>query len=243
MKKFGLVALLAAFSFAANAQNVKFGMETTYAPFEYYDDNNQLTGFDVDIANKICEKLEYNCSFVSQSFDSLIPSLKTRRIDAAISGIDITDERSKQVDFTQPYYENSAKFIIQKDAFKTKEDLKGKRVGIQNGTTHQKYLMEKHPEVEVVSYDSYQYAVLDLKANRIDAIFSDSAVADEWLNKEPTLAQLDQNIVDPDYFGKGLGIAVRNNNNELLSNFNKALDEMKQDGSYQVIYDKWFATK
>lgn len=243
MKNVFIAATLASLAFTATAKDITFGMEATYAPFEFYNEQNQLVGFDVDIANTICENLQYTCKFTNQSFDSLIPSLKTRRIDATISGIDITPERSEQVDFTQSYYDNSAEFIIKKDSFKSINDLNGKRVGIQNGTTHQKYLMDKFPQIEVVSYDSYQYAVLDLKADRIDAIFSDAAVADEWLVKESTLVQLGDKVVDPEYFGTGLGIVVRKGNTDLLDQFNQALSKMKTDGSYDAIYKKWFDKK
>ncbi|WP_392560025.1 lysine/arginine/ornithine ABC transporter substrate-binding protein [Orbus mooreae] len=241
MKKTLLFIALASSIFSVSAKDLTFGMETTYPPFEFMDENNQLVGFDVDIANKICEDLQQKCQFVNQSFDSLIPSLKTRRIDATISGIDITPERSEQVDFTQPYYDNSAQFIAINGTVDSIDSLNGKRVGIQNGTTHQKYLMEKFPQIEVVSYDSYQYAVVDLKAGRIDAIFSDSAVADEWLKNEKSLNKVGDRVVDPEYFGAGLGIAVRKGNNSLLEQFNESLSKMKNDGSYDKIYAKWFA--
>lgn len=241
MKKTLLIIALASSIFSVSAKDLTFGMETTYPPFEYMNENNQLVGFDVDIANKICDTLQYTCKFVNQSFDSLIPSLKTRRIDATISGIDITPERSEQVDFTQSYYANSAQFISLKGAFDSVDKLAGKRVGIQNGTTHQKYLMDKFPQLEVVSYDSYQYAVLDLKAGRIDAIFSDSAVANEWLEKDNELVDLGEKVVDPEYFGSGLGIAVRKGNSGLLEQFNNTLTQMKNDGSYDEIYTKWFS--
>lgn len=240
MKKILIVAALAGFAFNASAKDVTFGMEATYAPFEFFNDKNELVGFDIDIANQICHDIEVTCKFTNQSFDSLIPSLKTRRIDAVISGMDITPERSEQVDFSQSYYDNSAQFIITKAKFTQVGQLDNKRVGIQNGTTHQKYLLDTHPKMETVSYDSYQNAVLDLKSGRIDAIFSDSAVADEWLEKETSLAALGDKVVDPNYFGTGLGIAVRKGNSELLQQVNQSLEKMKADGRYDKIYAHWF---
>lgn len=127
------------------------------------DANNQMQGFDIDLANAICKQMKATCTFTNQSFDSLIPSLKFKRIDAVISGMDITPERQKQVAFTAPYYDNSALFIAEKGKVADIAALKGKRVGMQNGSTHQKYLQEKHPEITTVPYDSYQNAILDLK--------------------------------------------------------------------------------
>lgn len=241
MKKILITLALSTLCFSVSAKSITFGTEATYAPFEYYNENNQLVGFDIDIARQICEIKQLTCEFTNQAYDSLIPSLRTRRIDAAIAGIDITPDRAKQVDFTHSYYDNAAEFFALKGKFNQIDELAGKTVGVQNGTTHQKFLMEKFPQIKLVNYDSYQNAVLDLKSGRIAAIFSDSAVGDEWLEKETNLAIVGDKVVDPDYFGSGFGIAVRKGNTELLTQFNDALAEMKSDGRYQQIYNKWFA--
>ena len=118
--------------------------------------------------------------------------------------------------------------------------LKGKKVGVQNGTTHQKYLTDKHPEITTVPYDSYQNAILDLKNGRVDAVFGDTAVVNEWLKQNDALATVGAKVTDKDYFGTGLGIAVRQKNTDLQGKFNAALDKIKQDGTYETIYKKWF---
>lgn len=243
MKKILLVLIIGSLCFPSIAKIVTFGTEATYAPFENYNEYNQLIGFDVDIAKRICEINQFNCEFRNQSFDSLIPSLKTRRIDAAIAGIDITPMRSKQVLFSDSYYQNAAKFFAKENIFETIDSLKNKRIGVQNGTTHQKYLMENYPDMKIVSYNSYQNAVLDLRSDRIDAIFSDAAVSDVWLSLYKNLTIIGQPVSDPDYFGLGLAIAVRKGSFYLVNKFNKALKEMRNDGSYQKIYNKWFANK
>lgn len=243
MKKIFLIAALTGAVFTASAKDINFGLEATYAPYEFYDDNNILVGFDIDIANKICQELNYTCKFTNQSFDSLIPSLKTRRIDASISALDMTPERREQVDFSQSYYTNMAQFIGLSghlESLNSISELNQKRVGVQNGTTLQKYLVDKFPKINIVSYDSYQYAVLDLKANRIDAILIDSAAASEWFKKEPSLISIGEKITDPEYIGSGLGIAVRKGNSVLLDQVNQVLTKMKADGSYDQIYAKWF---
>ncbi|MFP1558566.1 transporter substrate-binding domain-containing protein [Escherichia coli] len=119
----------------------------------------------------------------------------------SISGMDITPERSKQVSFTTPYYENSAVVIAKKDTYKTFADLKGKRIGMENGTTHQKFVQDQHPEVKTVSYDSYQNAFIDLKNGRIDGVFGDTAVVNEWLKTDPQLGVATEKVTDPQYFG------------------------------------------
>ncbi|QIZ51436.1 arginine ABC transporter substrate-binding protein [Dickeya zeae] len=241
MKKLLIAALLGGLSLSAGAaETIRFATEASYPPFESVDASNQIVGFDIDLANALCKQIQATCTFSNQAFDSLIPGLKFRRYDAVIAGMDITPERQQQVSFTQPYYENSALFIAQKDKLADIAALKGKRVGVQNGTTHQKYLLDKHKDITVVPYDSYQNAVLDLKNGRLDAVFGDTAVVNEWLKENQNLASVGNKVTDKDYFGIGLGIAVRQNNDELVKKFNDALNNIKQDGTYQTIYKKWF---
>ncbi|CNB91574.1 arginine ABC transporter substrate-binding protein [Yersinia similis] len=241
MKKLIIATVLASISLSASAaETIRFAAEATYPPFEFIDANNKMQGFDIDLANALCKEMQADCTFTNQAFDSLIPSLKFKRFDAVISGMDITPERQKQVAFTQPYYDNSALFIAQKDKVADLAALKGKRVGMQNGSTHQKYLMEKHPEITAVPYDSYQNAVLDLKNGRLDAVFGDTAVVNEWLKQNDQLAAVGDKVTDADYFGTGLGIAVRQSNTELQGKLDAALTKVKADGTYQTIYKKWF---
>ncbi|PRD14751.1 arginine ABC transporter substrate-binding protein [Pantoea coffeiphila] len=241
MKKVVLAALLATISLGASAaQTIRFATEASYPPFEFVDADNKIQGFDVDLANALCREIGAECTFSNQAFDSLIPSLKFRRFDAVMAGMDITPEREKQVLFTNPYYDNSALFVVQKGKVANIDALKGKRVGVQNGTTHQKYLSEKQADIQLVPYDSYQNAILDLKNGRIDAVFGDTAVVNEWLKQNPNLAALGEKVTDKSYFGTGLGIAVRQGNTELQGKFNAALDKVKADGTYKTIYSKWF---
>ncbi|MCG8708987.1 arginine ABC transporter substrate-binding protein [Brenneria sp. 4F2] len=241
MKSVITATLLAAVSISASAaDSIRFATEASYPPFEFVDADNNIQGFDIDLANALCKEIQATCTFSNQSFDSLIPGLKFRRFEAVIAGMDITPERQRQVAFSQPYYDNSALFIARKGKIADAAALKGKRVGVQNGSTHQKYLMDKHNEITTVPYDSYQNAVLDLKNGRLDAVFGDTAVVNGWLKQNANLSSVGRNVTDKDYFGVGLGIAVRQNNDELLKKFNDALGKIKQDGTYQTIYQKWF---
>ncbi len=225
------------------AETISFGMEATYPPFEYMDDNNQLTGFDVDLANALCAELNATCEFKNQPFDSLITGLKFRRFDAVISGMDITPNRLKQVDFTTPYIENSAVFVIATDGPANVEALKGKIVGVQNGTTHQTYLIDKLEQqgIKTRPYDNSQNALLDMTNGRLDAVFADTAVAREWIKAraDEKYTTMGEEIKDADYFGIGMGIATRKNN-ELTEKLNQALASVKQNGTYDKLVAKYF---
>ncbi|MFB5181479.1 lysine/arginine/ornithine ABC transporter substrate-binding protein [Erwinia amylovora] len=242
MKKIVLAALLASVTFAPQAaEKIRLASSATYPPFESLNGENQIVGFDIDLANALCAQMKAECSFSNNPFDSLVPALKFRRYDAVISGMDITAERSKQVSFTRPYYANSAIIIAQKGKFTAISQLKGRRVGVENGTTHQRYLQEKHPEIVTVAYDSYQNAILDLKNSRLDGILGDSAVVGAWLKTNANLASVGEHITDSDFFGTGIGIAVRKDNQALLDQFNAAIDVLKANGTIDRLDQRWFA--
>ncbi len=241
MKKILLASLIGLASANAAAQaEIKFAMEATYAPFEYVDENNQIQGFDVDLANALCKEMDAKCSFHNQAFDSLIPALKFKRYDAAISGIDITEARQKQVSFTSPYYDNSAAFVAVEGKVANQAALSGKRVGVQNGSTHQSYLIDQMAGVTTVPYASYQDAFIDMQNGRIDSVFGDTAVVAEWFKKNDTLTYVGDQVTNQEYFGNGFGIAVNKKNKELVNQLNAALKTVKANGQYQEIFDKYF---
>lgn len=241
MKKLVLAAMLASIAFGTQAaEKIRFASSATYPPFESLNSDNQIVGFDIDLAKALCTEMKAECSFTNNPFDSLVPALKFRRYDAVISGMDITEERSKQVSFTQPYYANSAVIIAPKGKFTHVAEFNGKRIGVENGTTHQKYLQDKYPDVTAVPYDSYQNAIVDLKNNRLDGILGDSAVVNAWLKTNPNLAPVGKHITDSTYFGTGLGIAVRKDNDALLAKLNAALAALKANGTLEKLNKQWF---
>ena len=246
MKKTFIVALaLTVLSTTAQAQEtIRFGMEATYPPFEFMNDKHELTGFDVDLANALCAELKTTCEFTNQPFDSLIPGLRFRRIDAVISGMDITPQRLQQVAFTEPYYENSAVFVGEsKDKFTKAQDFIGRTVGVQNGSTHQAYLIDKLEKqgVKIRPYDSYQNALLDMMNGRIDGVFADAAVAREWLIQQETgkFQEIGAEITDTDFFGMGMGIATRKGD-PLGEQLNTALKAVKANGTWKTLHAKYF---
>ncbi|MEZ9438760.1 arginine ABC transporter substrate-binding protein [Vibrio atlanticus] len=245
MKKILLASLIglcsAGMAVNASAQDeIKFAMEATYAPFEYMDENNQIQGFDVDLANALCEEMKATCTFHNQAFDSLIPALKFKRYDAAISAMDITEARLKQVNFSNAYYDNSAAFISIEGKVADQAALEGKRVGVQNGSTHQSFLLEQMAGVTAVPYSSYQDAFIDMKNGRIDSVFGDTAVVAEWFKKQDNLTYVGDQVTNQEYFGNGFGIAVNKSNQELVDQLNVALAAVKANGEYDKIFNKYF---
>lgn len=240
MKKLILTALLAGTA-VVNAQEITFAMEPSYPPFEFTNEKGEIIGFDVDIANAVCKEIQATCHFKNHAFDSLIPSLIKGRggFDAAISAIDITEARAKQVAFSQPYYTSSASFIALKD--KINNLSQAKKVGVQNGTTYQQYVNAEAKQYAPSSYASLQDAILDLKNGRIDLIFGDTDVLRDMLSKNPEIAFVGERVTDKRYFNNGLGIAVKKSNTALVDSLNKGISLIKENGEYQKIYDKWLS--
>lgn len=240
MKKLILTALLAGTA-VVNAQEITFAMEPSYPPFEFTNEKGEIIGFDVDIANAVCKEIQATCHFKNQAFDALIPSLIKGRggFDAAISAIDITEARAKQVAFSQPYYTSSASFIALKG--KINNLSQAKKVGVQNGTTYQQYVNAEAKQYAPSSYASLQDAILDLKNGRIDLIFGDTDVLRDMLSKNPEIAFVGERVTDKRYFNNGLGIAVKKSNTALVDSLNKGISLIKENGEYQKIYDKWLS--
>lgn len=240
MKKLLIASVIAFATFSTQAKDLTFAMEPSYPPFETTNEKGEIIGFDVDIANAICKEIQANCSFKSLSFDGLVQAVKQKRIDGVISAMDITEARSKQVLFSDAYYDSSASFI----ALKGKADLNtAKNVGVQNGTTFQQYVVAEAKQYAPKAYNSIQDSILDLKNGRIDLIFGDTAVLADMLSKETDLTFVGEKVTNPKYFGNGLGIAINKGNKDLVDELNKGLAIIKANGEYQKIYDKWMTNK
>ncbi len=241
MFRFILSLLLVSFSLHAVASApIRIATAAVNPPFEYLDANNQLVGFDIDLANVLCARLQQSCTFTNNDFNRLLPSLKFQRYDVVISGIDVTPERQEQVDFTQPYFINSATLIADKGRYASLEQLKGKRVGVGAGTTHQSWLASRWPDIIAVSYDNYQNALLDIRDARIDAILGDTPSMYKVLKSHSELATVGQPVRDSHFFGYGVAMAVRKDNSALKNKLNAALQGLSDDGTLHQLRLRWF---
>lgn len=237
----GAVSLSPFISQAAQKKLI-FATEATYPPFVYMNANGTMNGFDADIIEALCNQMHRQCKLVNAPWDSLIPSLQIGRFDSLFGGMGITAQREKVVDFTKPYYENAVTFVIKKGANFTLENIKGKTIGVQVGTTFDRYLRQKYGNsITIKTYESNMTALMDLKAGRINAVFLDKPVATMWLKQKINEDYTDKyNIYNKKYFGIGNGIAIKKTNPELVKELNTALTQIKQDGTYQKIVNQWF---
>lgn len=239
-------AILVAGAGAAGAKDwstVRVGTEGAYPPFNYYDSDKNLIGFDVDIAKALCEKMKVKCDFVAQDWDGIIPALLAKKYDGIIASMSITEERKKKVDFTDKYYNTPAWFVKCGGDVSdgTPAALKGKTLGAQSSTTHSSYLEDVYKDSTIKLYGTQDEANLDLKNGRLDAVLADSVVMLDWFKGDGKGCEhIGDDITDVKYFGEGVGIAVRKEDGDLKAMFNKAIAEILADGTYEKINKKCF---
>ncbi len=255
LRKAALVAAvgLTGFATAASAATLKIGTEGGYPPWSMVDASGKVTGFDADVGKAICEKLDMKSSFFVQAFDSLIPAIEAERFDIVISGMSVTAERAKVINFSIPYATEDSAFIVAKDSplvnAATQEELfkglAGKTVGVQSGTTQGAFLQKYAPDLKIKSYETQDQMQMDLSAGRLDATFSEVTPQSKFLEKSGkedfTLAKfVVKSNADPEILGLGIGVGINKKNTELKQKVDAALCELIKDGTIKKSSEKWF---
>lgn len=247
MRGFLVSILLVAFATIAWGQprTLKLATEGANPPFNQRD-GDTLTGFDVDIGNAICAKLNYTCTWVSDDWDRFLPDLNAKAFDVVISSFPINDDGWRLVDFGRPYYRLPFAFIARKDTDITSttiEGLKGRTVGVEAGTLYASYLTDalEQEGVTVKAYGSLEEADLDLAEERIDAVFGPKLALDGWLASDDgkCCRFVGADIYDEATFGPGPGMAFRKEDAELREAFDRALGELLADGTFDRIAAKY----
>ncbi|MCB5202475.1 amino acid ABC transporter substrate-binding protein [Neorhizobium sp. T786] len=216
---------------------IKIGTEGTYAPFTFHDASNELVGFDVEIGKAVAEKLGVTAEFVEGKWDGLIAGLDASRYDAVINQVGITEARKQKYDFSDPYIASKAVLIVREnnDEIKGFEDLKGKS-SAQSLTSNFGKLAQD-AGAELVGTDGFDQSIQLVLTGRADATINDSL---SFLDFKKQKADAPVKIVaekpDADYSG----IIVRKGDPELVAAINKALADIKADGTYQAISEKYF---
>ncbi len=245
------LSLAAAFALPAQAlaqSTLRIATEGTYPPWSYKDASGKLLGWDVDIANALCEKMKVQCEIVAQDWDGIIPGLLAKKYDAIVASMGMTEARKQRVAFTDKYKDVSSRFVAKKGSIKdaSPEGMKGKTIGVQRGSIQAPYLEKNYGTLSTIKqYDTTQGPELDLVAGRVDAIFGNYVTYFVGFLKQPD--GKDYDFVGPEHkggmLGEGSGIALRKEDTELLARFNKALAEIRADGTYDKITAKYFPFK
>ena len=221
------------------------GLDDTFVPMGFKDENGELVGFDVELAKVVCEKLGKEYKFQAIDWSMKETELNSGNIDLIWNGYSISDERKEQVDFSKPYLDNKQIIVTLADSsINKKADLEGKKVGAQNQSTavdavkaDESNIIEKFDGGDLVTFENNNDALMDLEAGRLDAIVVDEILARYYIEARGSEKYkiLDENFGDEQY-----GVGIRKGDTEFVDAFNKALDEVVADGTAGEISKKWF---
>ncbi|SFQ53881.1 transporter substrate-binding domain-containing protein [Nitratireductor indicus] len=234
-----LIAALMASSGAtvAAARDLVLANEGGFPPYNMTKADGTLEGFDIDIGMSICKIIGANCTWVTNEWSGIIPALMARKFDVIIGGMGITDERRKTVVFSEPYARTYSFFgvVEGKELDVTPKGLAGKIVGVQQGTTNAKFIEANYPDTKLQLYPSMDTLTADLKIGRVDAVFGDVEPFTGDKGDGPKLVE----IGEPVAVSEGIGMAFRPDDISLRDEFNKALGQMKSDGTWKTLSEKW----
>lgn len=241
MKKVILAtAAFAALSTAAAAQDVlRVGTEGAYAPWNFVNDAGELAGYEIDLANAICEHAGLTCEFVQSEWDPIIPNLIAGNFDVIMAGMSITEERQETIDFSQDYFPpDPSKFLAAAGADIDFENLSGARIGVQGGTIQAAYVEENMAEGNtVVAFSTFDQSMADLAAGNVDMVLADgSALEPVVANSGGALEFIGEDVL----IGGGVGAGLRQEDDDLQATINEALDALKADGTVDALIAEWF---
>ena len=241
----GMGMLCSFSSFAAT--ELRYGIEAEYPPFESRNAAGELEGFDIDLGNAICKAAELKCSWVETSFDALIPGLTAKKYDAINSAMNITDQRRQSIDFTQPIYRIPSQLVGKAgDGMEaTAEGLKGKTIGVLQGSIQEIYAKEHWQKqgVTVVSYKDQNMAWSDLVNGRIDATLVMSAAGQAGFLSKPQgkgFGFIGKPVADDTILGSGIGFGLRKGDEATKKQLDAAIEKVRADGTIKTLAEKYF---
>lgn len=233
-------------------QTLRMGTALGYPPFEYLGPDGKMTGFEIDLGNAICAQLKRRCQWHDTEFSSMVPALKARKFDAFMASVAVTEDRMKQVDFSDKVYSSGTRLLARKganliaaDVMPSAELLSGKRIGVEQGTINEKFAKQRWAPlgVQVVSYTDQDLVYSDLVNGRLDgAIVAGIQAQLGFLSSEQGAGYelVGTPIVDAMIGRSYSAIAVNRGNQALLADLNRALAALRSDGTYQRIASQYF---
>lgn len=225
---------------AAQAETLQALTDPSFVPFEMMDqETGKMVGFDMDILAEVAKRAGFDYDLKTMDFAGIIPALQTRNADVAIAGITITEEREQIVDFTDPYYDSGLRILVPADDNETQaiEDLKGKKVGTKIGSTSYDFLDRTlGGDADITPYPGSSDMYMALLSGSVDAVLYDAPNVGYFAK---TKGGDRVKTVGPLYEGQQYGLAFVEGS-EWVEPANKALAEMRADGTYEEIYTKWF---
>jgi len=228
---------------------VRFVTESDYPPFNFYDEDGILAGFNVDVARAICQELDTACDIKVKPWDELFLALQRGEADAAIAGHTVTPQALAQVDFTDRYFHTPGRFAAKRTAEKidiTPEGLKGKSIGVARGTSHEAFVKTFFRSSAVKVFENAEQARDALMRDKIDFIFGDGISLAFWLHGTSSRFCCEMRggpYLEPMFFGDGIAIAVPKTDQQIKTLINGALARLRENGRFEELVQRYFPIK
>lgn len=215
---------------------IRMAMSGQYPPFNFVDENNKLTGFDVEMGSEIAKRIGVKGVALSTAWDGIIAGLLANKYELICGSMAITEKRLESIDFSDPYYRSGAQLFVKKGStIASITELDGKKVGVTLGTTYETWVRKNIAGAEIVTYKGVPDMILEISTGRIDGFITDKIVGALAIKKNGVPIALAGELL----YEEKMGIALRQNNPELKAAMNAALADMKKDGTYKDISMKW----
>jgi polar amino acid transport system substrate-binding protein len=228
---------------------VRFLTESDFPPFNFYDEDGVLTGFNVDLARAICLELGTACDIKVRPWGELIPALKRGEADAVVAGHMVSAVTLRDVDFTDRYFHTPGRFAVRRGEFDAEispAGLDGKRVGVAKGTVHEAFLKAFFRDSSIQTFDTAEQARQALADGKVDIIFDDGIGLAFWLNGTMSRACCEFKggpFLEPKFFGDGIAIAIRKNDSQIKSLINGALRKIRANGRFEELVQRYFPVR
>ena len=227
-------------------ESLRIAVDEDFPPFSYKEQTGALNGFNVAIANAICEDLRLTCEFSARRWDNLMPALERGEVDAVIAGVNVTEQAVETADFTGAYYRSLGRFAVRKQNPIVKADMRslaGKRVGVVRGSSHEAWINQYFPRSNIRPFATLKEGLEALRAGVVDAFFGDAVQIMFWLTgsaSQDCCRFVAGGYNDPNYFSRGMAIAVKRGNTELRDVLDYGLDRLQSSGRFAQIFRRYF---
>ena len=219
---------------------IVIGTTGNYRPYSYVDSNNKLVGYDIEWGNMIAKELGVKAEFVTGQFAGMIPGLVANKFDVLLSGMNVTEERLKSIDFSESYSQDGAVAVTKKGSHSVKDihDIKGKIVGVNAGSAFEEVVKQMGGYKELKTYPGAAESFADLSAGRVDVVAIGWVPAAEYIKNSP--AGKDIEIVGEPFDVKEVGVAINKGDTELKDKIDSIIQAKKEDGTYNELTQKYF---
>lgn len=225
---------------------LRFLTTSDYPPFNFYDEDGVLTGFNVDLARAICLQLEVTCEVAERAWEDLLPALERNEAEAAIAGHAVSADALLKVAFSERYFHTPGRFAARRADTTTEatpEGLEGKRIAVASGTAHEAFIRQYFRGSRIIPYDNPDIAREALKAGEVDVVFDDGIGLSFWVNgtvSEQCCSFKGGAFLEPQFFGDGIAIALSKSDPQLKADIDAGLAEVRASGRFAELVTRYF---